>query len=112
MVGNLGTLGGRREGLDSSRKLLARGGQRGLIGLHSATEGDISLIAPVVVKNDTEDDGKENHTHDRAPHNEGAPVLAGPFEAMLGGIDELIVLKSLTGLLVHLVGSSFLASCR
>ena len=37
---------------------------------------------------------------------------AGPFEAMLGGIDELIVLKSLTGLLVHLVGSSFLASCR
>jgi hypothetical protein len=38
-------------------------------------------------------------------------VVAGPLEAVLGGVDELIVLKCLAGLLVHCFESSFLGLC-
>lgn len=34
-------------------------------------------------------------------------MLAGPLEAVLGGVDELVVLKCLAGLLVHWAESSF-----
>jgi hypothetical protein len=35
-------------------------------------------------------------------------VLAGPLEAVLGGVDELVVLEGCFGLLVHCFGSSFM----
>ena len=33
--------------------------------------------------------------------------MGGPFEAVMGAIDELVVLQCLAGLLVHWVESSF-----
>jgi hypothetical protein len=46
-----------------------------------------------VVVDDSADDNEQKDCSDRrTPYNQGTTVLGGPFEAVMGAIDELVVL--------------------
>ena len=109
LIGGFGAVSDRSEGLDSRRNLLTGLGQRCLVLLHCRAEGHGGSLRTAVIDDEGADYENKDRQHDGAGNDDSAAVFAGPLEAVLRGVDELVVLESLLGLLIHLVGSSFLA---
>jgi hypothetical protein len=69
--------------------------------LHRLAKGDIGLLAPLIEDDSSDDDDKKERAHNGPGQNQGASIVASPLQPMLGGVNKLIVLERLAGLLIH-----------
>ena len=101
LIGSLCAIGGGGKGFDARGDLLTGSSERRLVGLHGFAEGDGRLVAAALIDDSGDGNDDDDRRGDGSGEKDGAAMLAGPFEAMLGGIDELVVLECLAGLLIH-----------
>ena len=91
-------------GLHTGGSRLARLQQRRLVRLHGRTERHRSRVRPAVV-----DRWRLTTTitiaarRDRSVADYRLAVLAGPFQAVGGGVDKFVLLEGCLGLLIHCV---------
>ena len=103
-VGGLSTLFCGGVGLDAGVGGLAGDGEGRLVGLHRRTEGHGSEVGAVIGVGDDRNCNDDDSEDQRDSHDDRLAVIAGPLEAVLGCVDELVVLELFLGELIHGVG--------